>query len=358
MTKKLIHHSKKYFFSIFLFLFLLVVSVSPFLVKVHAATLTTAADTITDSRAGGTGVGHTFTYTTATTGTIVSVVYQFCNAASGACVTPTGLVTTGASQGTVTGLSASTSNFTTNGTITLTVTSPASINSSTAISTAFSNITNPTTINTTYYVRITTQISGPTTLDTVTVAFAVLDTTSVAVTANIDPTLSFSIAGVTSASSVNGATTNIVTTANTIPLGTLVSGAAAIGAHDVTITTNALNGYNVTINQSGTYPLATGTNHFSPFSGTYATPTTWSAPAGSTPNTNTAFFGYTTEDTNHSGFQSNKWAGTDTTQRAIITNAAGVSSQTKRIGWQAQVNALQPPGSYTGTMIIVATPTY
>ena len=87
------------------------------------------------------------------------------------------------------------------------------------------------------------------------------------------------------------------------------------------------------------------------------------APAGDTANTNTGFFGYSTEDTTlctgtAGRFQSNKWAGTTTTGQEVACNSGNVTAETTRIGYQAEVNAVQPAGAYTGSVILIATPTY
>jgi hypothetical protein len=313
------------------------------------------------------GVGHTFNFTTATTGTIATILIEYVTTPTGATV-PTGLVTTSGVQGSPTGIGASTSNFTGNGTITLTVTSPASVSSGTAISIPYTTITNPSTDNTTSYVRITTRASGPTTIDTTTVAFAVLTSTSLAVTASVDPSLTFSIAAVTSGS-VNGRAITITsgTSASTIPFGTLAAGTPATAAHDLTVTTNAGSGYTVTVKAAADPPLSDGSKNIDYFTGTNTSPTTWSAPAGTAASVNTGFFGYTTEDatlgtgtadrfTSSSG---DKWAGViNSAAEEVVYSATGVTSEVTRVGWTAAVNALQPPGSYTGTVLVVATPTY
>lgn len=358
MTSK---HFRKSLLSLFLIAVLtFTLAFSPLVTRVLAVTgtLTSAKVTISDSHAGQASVGHTFDFTTATTGTIATVVFQYCNAASGACVTPTGLVTTGGSQGSLTGLGASTSDFTTNGTITLTVTSPASVSNGTSITVPFTGITNPTTADTTFFVRITTQASGPTAIDTNTTAFAILTSTSIAVTASIDPTLTFTVAGVDSGGTVNSSSLTITTTASTIPFGTLTAATPAIGAQDVTVVTNALNGYIVSAKAAADPPLTDVNNNIDKFSASYSSPATWSSPGGTTASVNTGFFGYTTEDTNVSGFSGNKWAAVDTTARTLVSSSTGVTTRTKRIGWQTEVNTLQPSGSYSGTVILVATPTY
>lgn len=358
----------RWYLALVLVVALVTVLFSPLLVaQAQAGTLTSAKVTITDSRAGITGVSDTFNFTTAVTGTIATVEFLYCTTASGACTTPTGLVTTAGVQGTVTGLSTSTSAFTTNGTITLTVTTPASIASGTAISAAYSTITNPTTADTTYFVRITTKTSTPTTIDgPTTVAFAILTSTSIAVTATVDPTFTFTVAAVTSGGTVNGATTNITTTANTIPFAALVDGTAKIAAHDLTVTTNATVGYQITVKALADPPLADAANNIDKWTGTNAAPTVWSAPAGTANSVNTGLFGYTTNDaTLESGtvdrFTSAgglKWAGVNSTAEQAAYSAVGVSAQVTRVGWEAEINELQAPGSYSGTVVLVATPTY
>lgn len=330
---------------------------------VSAGALTSSKVTISDSRAGQTGVSHTFTFTTATTDTIATVQMQYCTTASGACSTPSGISTTDATQGSISGLGTSSSDFSTNGTINLTVTSPVSISSGTTITLPYTGITNPITANSSFFVRLTTKNGSAQTIDSTVVAFAVLTSSSLLVTANVGATFSFEIAPITTGS-VNGASVTVSdTTASTVPFGVLNSGSSAVAAHDITVTTNASNGYVVTIKSSDP-PLTDSSNNIDTFTGTNASPTTWSAPAGSSANVNTGFTGYTTEDTSlctgtGSRFSSNKWAGPETTPYEVMCNTNAVlTGETIRVGWKAEVNGIQPAGQYSGTFILVATPTY
>ncbi len=344
--------------------------------QILAATLTSAKDVISDSRAGVASI-HTFTFTTPTATSIKTIDFQFCTAASGTCTAPTGMILTASpTLGTVTniagtGYSATGTSATCTGTgntactATLTVTTP-SAQSAVAVVVPFnSGITNPTSADTTTFVRITTKDGGASAIDSSTVAFATLTSTSITMTASVDPTFSFSVAAVSSGGTVNTATTNITTTATTIPFGTLTSGSTKIGAIDTTVITNASGGFTITINALADPPLSDGSKNIDYFTGTNASPTSWSSPAGSSANVNTGFLGYTTEDaTLGTGTAARfttsapKWAGLDTTASEVVYNAAGTTSLTTRIGWQAEVNALQPSGSYSGTVILVATPTY
>lgn len=192
------------------------------------------------------------------------------------------------------------------------------------------------------------------------IMFAILSSTSIAVTAVVDPTFTFTVTGKSTSTTINGATANITTTAATIPFATLADAAPKIGAHDVTIATNATFGYTVTVKTLADPPLVDGNNNIDKYTGTNTTPTTWTAPAGTAASVNTGFFGYTTEDATLNQFQANKWAGATTSPLNIMSEATAVSGgeETVRIGWQAEVNEIQPPGSYSGSVILVATPTY
>jgi hypothetical protein len=320
--------------------------------------------TISDSRAGQGSVSHTFAFTTATTGTIKTVVFEYKTTATGATV-PTGLITTTATQGSLTGLGASTSDVAANGTITLTVTSAIEVAATTAIVVPYTAITNPTTNNTTSFVQVTTKDAAGDVIDSAVVAFAVLTPTSVSMTASVDPTFSFAVAGVGTTSPVNSAETNIVTTSTTIPFGTLTSGNPKIGAIDATISTNALVGYTVTIAALTDPPLSTGSANIDYYAaGTNATPIAWDAPTG-VANTNSGFIGYTTEEnefaanaTRFTATGGNKWAGLRNAPEEVAFSATGKVPRTTRIGLQIEINAVQPAGSYAGTVLLVATPTY
>jgi len=368
-------------FSLLLVALIAVVLTNPlfsFLVgNAQAGALSPAKLIINNSQSGAAAVTYQARFTTSVTTSIKQLTILFCNAASGSCVAPTGMVNTGAAIATdnIAG-TGRTNTFSGNGTLTTVITTPAA-QTNTAVNIDYTGITNPSTANTTFYARITTYSdTGTTPIDTATVAFAVLDTTSIAVTANVDPTLSFSVAGIagTGSNSVNAAnlTNGVTSTATSIPFGTLTAASAKVAAQDITITTNASSGYTVTAShsaqaQAGFPPLVSGaTNNVDTFSGTNATPTTWSAPAGSTANTNTGYFGYTTEDATlctgtASRFTSsggNKWAGSTTLGQEVACSTGGVSSETTRIGYEIEVNTIQPPGSYSGTVVLIATPTY
>jgi hypothetical protein len=365
---------------IFLALILVVALTFPplvnlFVAKVQAGTLSSYKLQINNSQAAATGVTYGFFWTTSATTAIKQIDIQICTTATGTCTAPTGFSsgTPTLSSDNIAGTGRTTTGPTSNA-FRVVVTTPSS-QSTQAMFLNFTGITNPSTINSTYYARTTTYSdTGTTVIDgTTAAAFAVLDTSSIAVSASVDPNFAFSVAGVSSGGNFNGGTGNInvTSTATTLPFGTLTAGTPKIAAQDVTVTTNAANGYTVTASasattQAGSPPLVSGsTNNIDSFTGTNASPTTWSNPSGSTANVNTGFFGYSTEDSSLCAGTANRftnsgpnWAGTTSTGQELICSATAVTSETTRVGWEIAVNSVQPAGAYTGTVVLVATPTY
>lgn len=338
----------------------------------YAGLMTNAKLVINNSQSGASNVTYSFYFTTTATTSIKQIGIQICDAASGTCNVPSGFnpgSPTLASDN-IAGSGRTTTDPNASGERFRIVVGTPSTQSTQTMGITFTGVTNPSTNDTTSYARITTYSdTGSTEIDSVTVAFAVLTSSSIAVSATIDPSLTFSVAAVNSGT-VNGSSidTDLSATASTIPFGTLTAATPKILAHDLTVSTNASNGYKITASHTATItgnpPLTSGaTNNIDTFSGTNTSPATWSSPGGSTPNTNTGFFGYTTEDTTlcetgANRFDSNKWAGTTITGSEVACSSAGVSSETTRVGWEIEVNSIQPAGSYTGTVILIATPTY
>lgn len=314
---------------------------------------------------------YNFYFTVAATTAIKQIDIKFCTQAGAwadTCTAPTGFSDSSSTRAgdNITGSGRTDSAPAANQFRTV-ITTPSTQNPTT-VSYQMANVTNPSTTNTTFYTRVITwSDTGTTQIDYGQQAFAILTSTSLAVSATVNPNLTFSLAAATSGT-VNNATITVTsgTSASTIPLGTLASGAPSIAAHDATVTTNAGNGYTVTASASATPPLVSGANDIDAFTGTNASPATWSSPNGSSANVNTGYFGYTTEDSTlgtgtaarFTSSGGNKWAGTTITGEEVIYSATGVSSQTTRLGWQGEVNSLQPAGSYTGAVVLIATPTY
>lgn len=359
---------------------IILVSVPPlshfFLPESHAA-FSNIKLQINNSQAAASGVTYSFFFTTSATTSIKQIGIKFCTQAgqwTDTCTVPSGFnpgSPTLASDN-IAGTGRTTTDPNTSGErMRIVVSTPAS-QSTQSMFLNFTGVTNPSTINTSFFVRVNSfSDTGTTTIDYSQAMFAVLDTGSIAVSATVDPNFTFTIAPALSGS-VNGDTINVsTTTTNSIPFGSLNTTTASVSAHDLTITTNAGSGYTITAStsanaQSGNPPLISGaTNNIDSFTGTNASPTNWSAPNGSTANANTGFFGYTTNDATLCTGTANRftsggpnYAGFTTTGQEVACSATGVSAETTRVGWKLAINSIQPAGSYTGTIILVATPTY
>jgi hypothetical protein len=217
-------------------------------------------------------------------------------------------------------------------------------------------ITNGSTAGTAYFVQFSTFNNtdcATTPVDNATIAFIYVNGQTVSAT--VDPTLTFTIAGVASGQTVvTGATTTVTSTSTTVPLGTLSTGANAIAAQDLTVGTNANSGYTVTAKY--TAALASLSHNMTDVTGTNASPAAF-------PGAGTESFGYTTNDTalgtgTTGRFTGNTtWAKFTTSPLEVAYNAAAVS-ETTRIGYQAGIATTTAAGSYSTTVVFVATPTY
>ncbi len=96
----------------------------------------------------------------------------------------------------------------------------------------------------TYSVIIQHRDTGGTVIDQTVTKVGVVD--AVKVSASIAPQLTFTVAGVNSGTSVCGITTDVTTTALTVPFGALTISSFVDAAQRLTVTTNAIGGYAVT----------------------------------------------------------------------------------------------------------------
>jgi hypothetical protein len=194
----------------------------------------------------------------------------------------------------------------------------------------------------------------------------------VTVSASVDTSLTFSVSGVAASSTVNGsATTTIATTTpTTLPFGTLKIDKSRTLAHDLAVTTNAKNGYSVTVSLSGPLQSSTGAIIDSFVDGTDTTlPQSWVGPSAQINDAKTyGHWGLTSSDgttTRSNEFGSDQWVGIATSSPTIVMGNDGPSLGTNagigtaRVGYQIQISALQEAGSdYNTTLRYIATPTF
>ena len=127
-----------------------------------------------------------------------------------------------------------------------------------------------------------------------------------------------------------------------------------IVGQSLTVSTNSVNGYTVYASYSA--QLNDGNGHtIADHTGTNGSPATF-------PASGTSAFGYQSGSSSLSGtgtrFTGNKWAKFETWGYEVARATTKVSSDVTNIGIQAGVSATQEAGTYTTTIIYVATPTY
>lgn len=191
----------------------------------------------------------------------------------------------------------------------------------------------------------------------------------VTVTASVDTSFTFTVTGTATSTTVNGTTTTFTTTNTAIPFNTLPLTGPVTGAQRLNVSTNASNGFVVTVYE--TQPLTnTGGDLIYLFNQGASTsvPTQWLAPSSTINEYNTyGHFGVTSsDDLNSSEFSGNKYVGNiqnpDSPRQIFEHNgpADGVTTNigSTTIGYTIQIGPLQAAGDYTNTLRYVATPTF
>lgn len=200
--------------------------------------------------------------------------------------------------------------------------------------------------------------------------FAIIN--AVLVTASVDTIFSFAVSGTPGGTSINGDTTTGTTSTTTIPFGELTNGVATTTAQLLTVSTNASNGYVVTVQTDGDLQSSTGAT-IDPFDDGVAndTPAAWSAPAGTVGSPDTyGHWGITSDDpstTRSTEFTGSDYIGATTTPRVVMshdgpangTNIAGLGQGTTTVGYKVEISALQEAGDdYEAYVTYIATPTF
>ena len=321
------------------------------------------------SKAGGI-VNHLFSFTIPTTGNVGSIQFLYCTTASGTCTTPAGLVTTSASMGTQTGATSFTLNNTTNGAPYITR-SAASISSGTAVTYQFLSVTNPTTANQTFYVRISTFVSTNVTggsTDTGTVAASTA--TQIVLTGTMPESLIFCTGG--TVSTTGGVPDCSTATSGAVTFNQLFSPTdTATATSQMAASTNAGSGYAITVNgptlTSGSHTIAAmssagvgvrGTSQFgvnlkantittsNPAVGTEVAPA-----ANGTNFKGQAATGYNTVD-------NFKFTSGDTVANSANGGAGPTDAQIFTSSYIVNVSGSQTAGTYTTTLTYICTATY
>ena len=296
----------------------------------QAAALTNLSWTVTNNQVSATSVTYSYSFKTATTGTIKTITFAVSGA--GLAGTPAIAKNYGIGAGTVSRSGQ---------TITYTVTSAVSVSAGIPIYVEFSGLTNSSTAAS-YTTSITTQTSAPATIDGATATNAVtLAANNTAVTVTVAKSLTFTSD----------------TTSYTLAMDPSLPALADQTQNVVlTVLTNANSGYTLTVsdNATGLQSSATGNPTIADVSTGKATSITW--PGGDK-------YGYTVTGTGatiDSAFSASKYAGYVSAgeQIASRSNATGATADTITIANRVSIDYGAQGGDYTDTITYTVTPNY
>lgn len=195
----------------------------------------------------------------------------------------------------------------------------------------------------------------------------------VVVTAAVDTSFTFTVAGVGPGGNVNGELVTGSSTATTIPFGKLIANSATTVAQQLSVSTNASYGFAVTakVNQQLTSSTGADVDGFS--DGTYtSSPVAWTPPTANISNENTwGHWGFTSDDATFGvtdpfnvGGAGQLFESASTTPVVVFRNDGPADGSTQnigtaKVGYKVEISALQEAGSdYTATLTYVATPVF
>ena len=321
------------------------------------------------SKPGG-NVKHLFTFTLPGGSNVGSISFTYCTTASGSCLLPTGLVTTGTSLTSQSGATGFTINNTANGVPYITRTA-ASVAANTAVSYQLSGVVNPTTANTTFFVRIASFISIDTSggsTDTGTVAASTA--TPIVLSGTMPESLIFCTGGsITAVSTVPNCSS---ATSGAISFNQLFSPTdTATASSQMAASTNAGTGYAITVNGptltsgSNTIPamntaatIVRGTGQFGmnlKLNTTATSTTPVGAEVASAPDginyKGQATAGYNTVDTF-------KFTSGDTVANSGNGGLGPSNGQIFTVSYIVNVAGNQASGTYTSTLTYICTATF
>ncbi len=341
----------------------------------HAISLTSVSDTLSDSRPGF-AANHTVTFTDAsstTAGQTITYTFDPTTSLFGgvpnvtlADVTSTPSVMNIVSTCTV-GNPDVTLSTSTNA-LTFTVCTGDTIASGTITMKVINDtLTNPTSTGS-YVIGVTAGSNSANT--------RVAIVSGVNVTAAVATTFSFSVAGLSSSTVLgNGATTTNTSASSSLAFGTIAPNTHAELGQQLYVTTNASNGFAVTVHEDQDLTSQTGnTIHLFDNGNATSTPSTWVSPSNIINQPQTyGDFGVTSDDTSSTalggpnfGTSTPLYAGSinPTSTLTVFTWNGPADGTTQNVGtakvaYRIEIGTLQPAANdYTNNLIYVATPVF
>lgn len=224
-------------------------------------------------------------------------------------------------------------------------------------------ITNPATVQS-YEIEVALANA---TSDVGKTRVAIVDT--VLVEAEVLTSFIFTVSGMASTSGpVNGETLNIDTSTTSIDFGVLTAGVPKVGGQRLRVTTNAREGFVVTVQQDGELESANGAIIDSFIEGAYTnTPTAWTALSNDiNDDTTWGHWGLTSSDADLNGdeFGTQLFVAASTTPRVIFSHDDPANGVEPNIGlvdvaYKIEVTPLQEAADdYNTTLMYIATPVF
>lgn len=213
-------------------------------------------------------------------------------------------------------------------------------------------------------------VTAPST-DSASTRVAIID--DVVVTASVATNFTFTISGVASGqanANGEGGTTIVTTTATTIPWGELSVGVTSTARQDLAVSTNARNGFTVTIWQDQNLVSSIGADIDIFKDGVDGSPTAWTSPAATIDVTSTyGHEGITSEDATLApgdtfGTALYDAIGTQSAPLEVFfhtgpANGITANKGATKIGFKIEISALQEAASdYTQSLTYIATPIF
>jgi hypothetical protein len=195
----------------------------------------------------------------------------------------------------------------------------------------------------------------------------------VVVTAAVDTSFTFTVAGLPGGTDVNSVVTTGTSTATTIAFGALTANNASSAAQRLSVSTNASYGFAVTVQTDQQLTSSSGADIDGFLNGAYTnTPLSWASPSASIANENTwGHWGITTNDETFGlsdpfdvGGAGQLFVSASTTPVQVFRHGGPSDGTTQNIGradvaYQVEISALQEAGTdYTATLTYVATPVF
>ena len=335
----------------------------------HASTLTSVSDTLSESRPG-LGSNHTIVFTDASStaaGQTISYTFDpITSAFSGVGnvifgdVTSTGMTILSVCSAGANNVTMATS---TNA-LTFTVCTGNTVSSGTiTLKVLNTTIVNPTSTGS-YVINVAAGTNSA--------ATRVAIVNGVNVTAAVATTFTFTVSGVPSSTVLlNGATTTGVSASSSLAFGTIAPNTHAELAQQLNVSTNASNGFAVTVHEDQDMTSQTGnTIHLFDNGNATSTPSPWVAPADLINQPATyGHFGITSDDTSGTvqfGTSTPLYAGSfnPTSTLTVFSWTGPADGTTQNVGaakvaFRIEISPLQPAANdYTNNLIYVATPVF